>query len=391
MALIVKKFGGTSLATPSHITHLAQRIHDDIRRGNQVVVVVSAMGESTDDLVNMANQICDNPYQREMDMLLTAGERISMALFSMALNSAGIKAYSFTGSQVGIITTGQHTKAKIMSVKGDRLIEALNNGITPIVAGFQGVSVAREITTLGRGGSDTTAVTLAAFLKADVCEIYTDVDGVFTVNPRQVPNARLLKRISYEEMLAMASLGSQVMHPRSIEIAMRHNVNLYVKSSFKEGEGTMISSENIESVKIRGISTRDNLSSVVLKTDKGIAEITGMLSVNGIEPEFYINRTGDTITLITESDNVNKVLSITEECCASVSINNDIGSVSIVGTGVKGDPEILKTVSDISAKYSNDIIALSYSEMALSIITKKHYIAKIAADAAGKFGLVNND
>ncbi len=245
---------------------------------------------------------------------------------------------------------------------------------------------------MGRGGSDTTAVTLSAFLKADICEIYTDVDGVFSVNPRHVQNAKLIDSISYEEMLAMASLGSQVMHPRSVEIAMRHDVSICVKSSFKEGEGTMITNhENIESVKIRGVSTKDHLSSVILKTDRGISEIIGLLSSNGIEPEFYINKTADIITLITESENINKVLSITEDCCSSVSINNDIGAVSIIGTGIKGDAEILRTITDITSKYSSDIIAVSYSEMAISIITKKHYLNKITSEAAVKFGLVKND
>jgi aspartate kinase len=390
MALIVKKFGGSSLATPTLIMHLAKRVSADIKNGNKVVVVVSAMGKTTNDFMAMAKQIAGQPEEREMDMLLTAGERISMSLFSMALNSLKIKAYSFTGSQVGIITTGEHTNAKILSVKGERLLSALNDGITPIIAGFQGVSNSKEITTLGRGGSDTTAVALSAFLNADRCEIFTDVDGVFTVDPRINSNAKLINEISYDEMLVMAHLGSKVLHPRSVEIAQRYNIKLLVKPSFNEGDGTMITNaENIESVKVRSISSRQNLALINFKTaDGNIVNLMKRLNKANVKIELFITKSNDSISVVVDQEKLNELLSCTEDICTSVSINNDIAIISLVGAGVSTDTEVLEKILAITEKYSNDVFGFFTDKIVLSIVTKQPYVEKISNEAAKAFNLL---
>jgi len=240
VGIVVQKYGGTSVADPERIKAVAEHVAFTRSHGNDVVVVVSAMGKTTDNLISLANQVSSTHPGRELDMLLTTGERISMALVCMALADIGIDAVSFTGSQVGIITDTVHTKAKILEVKGDRLREALAAGKVAVVAGFQGVSTDREITTLGRGGSDTTAVALAAAVNADVCEIYTDVTGVFSADPRIVPQARKLQRLDFEEMLEMAGAGSKVLALRSVEFARNHNVPLHVRSSFTWEHGTWV-------------------------------------------------------------------------------------------------------------------------------------------------------
>ena len=243
MALIVQKYGGTSVADPERMRNVARHIASTKAQDNQLVIVVSAMGKATDNLLDLARQVSSAPTGCEMDMLLTTGERISMSLLCMALQDLGVDAMSFTGSQVGIITDTVHGRAKILEIKGDRVREALSEGKVAVVAGFQGVSTAKEITTLGRGGSDTTAVALAAALKADVCEIYTDVTGVFTADPRIVPQARKLKHLEFDEMLEMAGAGSKVLALRSVEFARNHNVPIHVRSSFTWEQGTWVTSE----------------------------------------------------------------------------------------------------------------------------------------------------
>ena len=244
--LIVQKFGGTSVADPDRIRAVADHVVRTRRAGNDVVVVVSAMGKTTDDLVRLAHDVSEHPGGREMDMLLTAGERISMALLSMAVENLGQPAVSFTGSQAGIVTDTEHGKAKIIEVRGDRIREALADGKVAIVAGFQGVSTARDITTLGRGGSDTTAVALAAALEAELCEIYTDVEGVYTADPRIVPTARKLARVSFDEMLEMAATGGRVLALRSVEFARNHRVTVHVRSSFTWAPGTWVTEEPMD-------------------------------------------------------------------------------------------------------------------------------------------------
>jgi len=393
MALIVKKFGGTSLATPALIIHSAKKAAKDVRNGHQVVIVVSAMGRTTNELISKAEQISDSTKGREMDMLLTAGERTSMALFSMALNSMNIKAQSFTGSQVGIITSSDHTKARILKIKGERLVEALKEGITPVVAGFQGVSEEREVTTLGRGGSDTTASALAAYLQADICEIYTDVEGVYAADPRIVPNARLIKAISYDEMLLMSYSGSKVMHPRSVEIARRFNIPISVRSSFSEGDGTMITNNrNIEENEVTGICSRDNLAMLNLKSPKGnVVELLRQMSENGTGIDFFINKGFDNISVIVEQEKLNNMLSMTENFCESISINNDIAVITIIGAGITEEKDILKKILAVIKKYDEDVFSLSTNKLSISIVTKKPYVQKIISEASKQVKLEQND
>src|SRR4029079_2465913 len=245
MTLVVQKYGGTSVAGPERIRRVAARVVSAAAEGTQVCVVVSAMGNTTDELLELAAEVSSSPHPRERDMLLTAGERISMALLSMAINDLGREAVSFTGSQAGIVTDTAHGRARIVAMRSDRVREALDAGRIVIVAGFQGVSTTFDVTTLGRGGSDTTAVALAAALGADVCEIYTDVDGVFTADPRIVPEARKLDTLTYEEMLEMSASGAGVLQLRSVEYARNHGVTIHCRSSFEDGPGTVIQDENV--------------------------------------------------------------------------------------------------------------------------------------------------
>ena len=269
MALIVQKYGGSSVGDADKIKHVAKRVIETQAAGNQVVVVVSAMGDTTDELMDLANQVTDNPNPRELDMLLTAGERISMALLALAINAAGAQSRSFTGSQAGIVTDSKHGNARIAEVTPDRIREALDEGDIAIVAGFQGFNrETRDITTLGRGGSDTTAVALAAALNADVCEIYSDVDGVYTADPRQIPAARKLDYIDVESMLELAAAGAKILHIRAVEFARRHNVDLRVRSTFSTDPGTRVISgnrgENMEESVVSGVATDKSQTKICL-------------------------------------------------------------------------------------------------------------------------------
>src|SRR5213594_1786178 len=256
MALIVQKYGGSSVADPEKILNVARRVADATRGGHRLVVVVSAMGKTTDGLIALAHRISPAPDAREMDMLLATGEQVTIALLAMALNALGFKARSFTGPQVGMRTDTAHTKARITRINAERARAALDAGEIVVVAGFQGLSEVDEITTLGRGGSDLTAVALAAALKADVCEIYTDVDGVYTADPNIVPDARKLPRIAYDEMLEMASLGAKVLQARSVEFAKKYGVPVHVRSTFKADPGTLVTKEdrNMEAVVVTGVA-----------------------------------------------------------------------------------------------------------------------------------------
>ena len=266
MATIVQKYGGTSLAGPDEIKNVARRIVKTAEAGNRVCAVVSAMGHSTDELIDLAALVSSDPHPRELDMLLTSGERISMALVSMAINDLGHEAASFTGSQAGIVTDTSHGRARIVEMRRGRVHEALDRGQIAIVAGFQGVSTTRDVTTLGRGGSDTTAVALAAALHAEVCEIYTDVDGVYSADPRIVPDARKLKQVSFEEMLDLAAAGARVLALRSVEYARNHGVKIHVRSSFNDTEGTWIlREEDMEQAIISGIAHDTSEAKVTIR------------------------------------------------------------------------------------------------------------------------------
>jgi aspartate kinase len=267
MSLIVQKYGGTSVATPELIKRTALRIISVKKKGHDVVVVTSAMGDTTDQLFNLATKITDRPSGRELDMLVSSGERIAMALLSMAINSMGFAAISFTGSQSGIVTDTVHTKARIKDIRSHRVKEELNKGKIVVIAGFQGVSPEHEVTTLGRGGSDTTAVALAYALGAERCEILTDVDGIYTADPRIVPRARKLDVISYDEMLELASSGARVLHTRSVEMAKQCGVLLHVRSSFNQNPGTMVKEEEkqMEELLVRGIAYDDGEAKVTIR------------------------------------------------------------------------------------------------------------------------------
>ncbi|HBU75072.1 MAG: aspartate kinase [Acidimicrobiaceae bacterium] len=348
MTLIVQKYGGTSVADPDRMRAVADHVAYTRHHGADVIVVVSAMGKSTDNLLKLANDVSTVHPGREMDMLLTTGERVSMSLLCMALAERGVEAISFTGSQVGIITDSAHGKAKILEVRGDRLREALNEGRVCVVAGFQGVSTDREITTLGRGGSDTTAVALAAALDADACEIYTDVTGVFSADPRIVPQAHKLARINFDEMLEMAGAGSKVLALRSVEFARNHNVPLHVRSSFTWEHGTWVTSEEP--------AMEDPIISGVV-TDASEAKLT----VLGVP-----DRPGISATLF--------------EPLAEANVNVDM---IVQNTSTEGTTDISFTVPSADLKVADEIVSRIASEMSAAGVTQDSEIAKISLVGAG--------
>ncbi len=289
MSLVVQKYGGSSLTSPEDIRRVAKRVVEERKKGHRVVVVVSAMGDTTDHLIQLAEQVCQKPPEREMDMLLSVGERISIALLAMAIHDWGYEAISFTGSQVGIITDTKHTEARILEIRATRLLKELEKGKIVVVAGFQGVSVNKEITTLGRGGSDTTAIALAAALKADRCEFMKDVDGVYVAEPRLVPKSRLNPELSYQEMLEMASMGAGVLKSESIEIANTHKIKIAVGSSASGKIGTIISDRSLESSRITGIVGQKELCYLNVKSENSlfINSMNKWLARNRIKTQAY--------------------------------------------------------------------------------------------------------
>ncbi len=380
MGLIVQKYGGSSLADAERIKAVAARIVRAKRRGSRVVAVVSAMGDTTDDLLSLARQVAPAPGQREMDMLLTAGERISMSLLAMAIAERGEEAISYTGSQVGIITDARHTRARILEIKADRLKQSLAQGKIAIVAGFQGVSLAREITTLGRGGSDTTAVALAAALEADLCEIYSDVAGVYTADPRLVPNARKLASISYDEMLELASSGAQVLHSRAAGLAARHRIPVRCLSSFDSDRGTLIGkAANMERVTVRGITHDRSLAMLALtglpRAGRVTTQVVSRLAERDIPIKSFFHGApgGDRVDLffvIQEAD-----LEAAREVMArslgrlkggKLAVNRRIGSVSLVGSGVGGEAGIISRMLEALSKLKIHVEGLAASEVKIT-------------------------
>jgi aspartate kinase len=387
MGLIVQKYGGTSVADPERIRAVAEHIAFTRSHGNQVVAVVSAMGKSTDNLINLANQVSNTHPGREMDMLLTTGERISMALLCMALADLGIEAKSFTGSQVGIITDTVHTKAKILEVKGDRVRAALDEGRVCVVAGFQGVSTESEITTLGRGGSDTTAVAVAAALNADSCEIYTDVTGVFSADPRLVPQARKLAHIQFDEMLEMAGAGSKVLALRSVEFARNHNVPLHVRSSFTWEHGTWVTGEagvkgdGVEDPIVSGVVHDASESKVTVQAvpDKpGISAAmfeplaAANVNVDMIVQNVSVKGTTDISFTVPKAD-----MAVAEKIVADVakqigaegvSQDANIAKVSLVGAGMKTSPGVAAKMFRVLAENNVNIQMISTSTIRISVV-----------------------
>jgi aspartate kinase len=392
MGLIVQKYGGSSVADAEGMKRVANRIVAAKRDGNQVVVVVSAMGDTTDELIELAKQITPMPSGRELDMLLTAGERISMALLAMAITNLGHEARSFTGSQAGVITTSTHGRARIIDVTPGRIQEALKEGAIAIVAGFQGISQdTKDVTTLGRGGSDTTAVALAAALDADVCEIYTDVDGVYSADPRVVPNARKLKTVTYDEMLELAASGAKVLHLRCVEYARRYDLPIHVRSSFSTNEGTWVVKDHPEGVDmeqaiISGIAHDKSEAKITIV---GVPDRTGMaarifqaiadadINIDMIVQNVSAAATGLTDISFTlpkaEGADATGILQKLqgEVGYASIQYDDQIGKLSLVGAGMRSHPGVTATFFGALSAAGVNIEMISTSEIRISVICRE--------------------
>lgn len=383
MPLIVRKFGGTSVGTPDRIRAVAERLARSRREGNDVVAVVSAMGDTTDDLMSLATSVTPTPartHPRELDMLLTAGERITMSLLAMAIRDLGVEAISLTGSQAAIITDESHTVARITEVRTERLREELSAGRIVIVAGFQGVSRTREVTTLGRGGSDTTAVALAAALKADRCDIFTDVDGIFTADPRSVKEARLIPELDYEEMIELASAGARVMHPRAVEIGARFDVPIYVLSSFRANEviGTMIRRRtDMEQVELMGLASQSGYTRLVLHGGKqsmdAMADLLSRLAAEKVSVDFfsYADRPDGTRQFqltVPDADARNGAAVCRELVGGEIEEKPGLSRVTLVGAGMTGMPGVYARAVEALRAEHIEIYAFSTSAMTISVL-----------------------
>jgi len=415
VSLIVQKFGGSSVADAESIKRVAKRIVDTRKSGADVVVVVSAMGDSTDELLDLAHQVAPIPAPRELDMLLTAGERISMALLAMAIKSMGYDARSFTGSQAGMITDARHGSARIVDVTPGRIRDALGEGAVAIVAGFQGFNRdTMDITTLGRGGSDTTAVALAAALGADICEIYTDVDGVFTADPRAVPNARKLDRISSEEMLELAAGGAKVLYIRAVEYARRHGVTLHVRSSFSNNTGTIVynaetalaNGDTVEEAIIAGIAA--DLSEAKI-TVVGVPDIPGkaaqifkiVASANANVDMIVQNVSGaatgvtDISFTLPKSEGQQTLTALTNEQenvgFSSLQYDDQIGKLTLVGGGMRTNTGVSARLFEALYLAGINIEMISTSEIRISVVTRADTIQEALRVVHTAFGLDSED
>lgn len=384
MALIVQKYGGTSVANTDRIKAVAERVVATAKQGNKVIVVVSAMAGETDKLIRIAHEITDAPDEREMDMLLSSGERVASALTAMAIQSMGYKSVSFTGRQVGIITDSTHTKAMIERISAERLVKAINEDKIPVVAGFQGINESSDVTTLGRGGSDTTAVAIAAALKADLCEIYTDVDGVYTTDPRIVKEAKKLNKISYDEILEMASLGAKVLHGRSVEFAKKYNVPLVVRSSFNYNSGTLVVKEDkdMEKIVVSGVAADKNQARITIMgvPDKpGIAAnlFDAIANANIVVDIIVQNISSDTkatdISFTVSKGDSKKAFEITKDVsdklgAKGVNMNTDVAKVSIIGVGMVSHFGVAAKMFETLAKEGINIMMISTSEIKVSCV-----------------------
>ncbi|MGC0366292.1 aspartate kinase [Rhodococcus sp. 27YEA15] len=407
MALVVQKYGGSSVATAERIRRVAERIVETKKAGNDVVVVVSAMGDTTDELLDLAQQVCPSPPAREMDMLLTSGERISNSLVAMAIHSLGAEARSFSGSQAGVITTGSHGNAKIIDVTPGRVRTALDEGSIVLVAGFQGVSQdSKDITTLGRGGSDTTAVALAAALNADVCEIYTDVDGVFSADPRIVPDAHRLETVSFEEMLELAACGAKVLMLRCVEYARRYNVPVHVRSSYTTKPGTIVSGSMedipVEEALITGVAHDRGEAKITVvglpDTPGHAAKVFRAVSDAEINIDMVLqniskvetNKTDITFTLPTaDGPRAVEILTKRQEDIGFTQIlfDDHIGKVSLVGAGMRSHPGVTATFCEALAKADINIDLISTSEIRISVLVKDTELDDAVRVIHAAFGL----
>jgi aspartate kinase len=402
MSLIVQKYGGTSVGTPERILNVARRILKAQARGDEIVVVVSAMSGVTDNLIGLARQVADHPSEREMDMLLATGEQTTIALTAMAINALGGKAVSLTGAQAGIVTDGVHTKAKIANITPKRIHRLLEGGHIVIVAGFQGESLDGHITTLGRGGSDLTAIALAAALGADLCQICTDVDGVYTADPRSVPNARKIAEVSYDEMLEMASLGSKVMQSRAVEFAKKFGVNFEVRSSFNDESGTLVKEETsgMEKVVIRGVSVDRRQAKVTVNRvpDRpGVASrIFTAIAGAGINVDMIVQNVsadGSTdISFTTHSDELPKINLllgplVVEIGAHSFSAQGGIAKLSVVGIGMRSHSGVAAKMFELLGEANINIQMITTSEIKISVIVDEERIDEGANLVHGGFGL----
>ena len=400
MALIVQKYGGTSVAGPERVKKVARRIIMTKKKGNRVIIVVSAPGDTTDRLIETAQQITDSPPDREMDMLLATGEQMSIALLAMAINALGEKAVSLTGGQVGIVTDETFTKARIKKIDTKKITRELNKDKIVIVAGFQGITADRDITTLGRGGSDLTAVALASVLKADQCEVYTDVSGVYTADPRIVPDAKKIDRISYDEMLELASLGAQVMVPRSIEVAKKFNVDIHVRSSFNDEEGTVITKEvsRMEEVVVSGVAYDKDQAKVAI-TDvpdrPGIAaKIFGALGAGNVNVDMIIQSSAEgginDISFTVNRGDLKKTLDIMEKVKREIGAkelvyDDGVAKVSIVGVGMRSHSGVASKMFSALAEENINIEMISTSEIKISCVIKEKDTEKAVRAIHKKF------
>jgi len=408
MGLIVQKFGGSSVSDAESIKRVAARIAATKRSGQQVVVVVSAMGDTTDELIDLANQVSPMPNARELDMLLTAGERISMALLAMAISNLGLEARSFTGSQAGIITTSTHGRARVIDVTPGRIQEALKEGAIAIVAGFQGVAQdTKDITTLGRGGSDTTAVALAAALDADVCEIYTDVDGVFSADPRIVPTARKLKSVTYEEMLELAASGAKVLHLRCVEYARRFNLPIHVRSSFSNLEGTWVVKDqpeggSMEQAIISGIAhdkSEAKITIVGVPDRAGVAaRIFQAIADSDINIDMIVQNVSAAATGLTDISFTlprtegSRATSIVQKLQGeigfqSIQYDDQIGKLSLIGAGMRSHPGVTANFFAAMASAGVNIEMISTSEIRISIVCRQGDLERAVKAAHTAFDL----
>ena len=400
--LIVKKFGGTSVADAERIEAVADNVEAEIQKGNKVTVVLSAMGKSTDNLIDLAKEINPEPDLREYDALVSTGEQISVALLAMALLKRGIKGKSYTAYQLGIKTNSSHSRARILDVEVSKITSELDEGVVPVITGFQGMNELGDITTLGRGGSDTTGVALAVALKADECQIYTDVDGVFTTDPRVCDKARLLKEVSFEEMLELASSGAKVLQLRAVEYASKFNLPLRVLSSFQEGEGTLVQEEKniMERPIVSGISSIDSEAKLTIR---GVPDVPGVaakilspISEAGIEVDVIVqnisadNNTDFTFTV--DKSDAKKAEDILQETSqalggGSIEVDDEIAKISIVGRGMRAHAGVASKMFQTLAKNEINISMITTSEIKISVVIKKDEMTKAVKALHNAFDL----
>jgi aspartate kinase len=402
MALIVQKYGGTSVGSIERIHRVADRVARTQQEGHRVVVVLSAMSGETDRLLKLAHETTATPDERELDMLLSTGERVTIALLAMELRGRGINARSYTGRQVGIMTDSAHTKARIARVTADRIREALEEGVIPVVAGFQGINERSDVTTLGRGGSDLSAVALAAALKADRCIIFTDVDGVYTADPNIVPAARRIDRIAYEEMLEMASLGAKVLQTRSVEFAAKFGVPVEVNSSFKEGKGTLVTTEDtdMEAAAVAGVTGDRNQAKITIVgvPDKpGVAaRIFGAVAESHINVDMIIQNISQaattdlsfTVPRVDLKKAVPIIQAIAKDIEAkSVSVTEAIAKVSLIGVGMRSHSGVAAKMFEVLAREGINIMMISTSEIKISCVIEEKYLELAMRTLHTAFGL----